>query len=76
MLGRRTIEDLGVGEDVAAEIADDVRKRDEERLEMQITEGFYAGDGGKPVAPEPLVKPSRQAKRLDKEDEVRLAAKS
>lgn len=76
MFGRRTIEALGVGEDVATQIADDVRKRDEERLEMQITEGFYAGDGRKPVAPEPLVKPSRQAKRLDKEDEVRLAAKS
>ncbi|SMH40138.1 monovalent cation:proton antiporter-2 (CPA2) family protein [Mesorhizobium australicum] len=69
MFGRRTLEGLGVSEMEALEIAEDVRRRDEERLAMQATGGAYAGSGTlttTPVSPEPLTRPSREARRLDK----------
>ncbi len=41
--GQRTLEALGVSEDEAVAIADDIRKRDEERLQIQAAEGILAG---------------------------------
>ncbi|MDB5373340.1 MAG: potassium efflux system protein [Belnapia sp.] len=53
---------LGVPEEEAADLVQDVRRRDTERLELQITGGLYAGvdliRGNRPV-PEPLTTPKR-----------------
>lgn len=60
--GQRTLEALGVSEDEAVAIADDIRKRDEERLQIQAAEGILAGQHmlhNRPVRPEPLVKPKK-----------------
>jgi monovalent cation:H+ antiporter-2, CPA2 family len=76
MFGRKTLEALGVSEDLAVQITEDVRKRDEARLRVQATEGILAGRHllfNKPVTPEPLTKPVREAKPLDKVTEETLA---
>lgn len=69
VFGRRTLEALGLDEETANAILEDVRRRDEERLELQAL-GDLQGSRDrwhtKPVTPEPLVKPTREAKRLDK----------
>lgn len=65
VFGARTLQALGVSADAASEIRDDVRKRDEERLRIQAVEGIYAGGHmlhTEPVTPEPLTKPTREAK--------------
>ncbi|PKA39566.1 potassium transporter TrkA [Rhizobium sullae] len=62
LFGRRTLEALGVDEAAAFEIGEDIRKRDEERLALQVTGGLQAGRDmlfSQPVRPEPLVKPKR-----------------
>ena len=62
LFGRRTLEALDVDEDTALSIADDIRKRDEARLELQAVDGISAGQHmlhTEPVKPEPLVKPKR-----------------
>ncbi|KQV68450.1 monovalent cation:proton antiporter-2 (CPA2) family protein [Rhizobium sp. Root1220] len=62
LFGRRTLEALGVSEVNAYEIGEDIRKRDEQRLVLQVTEGLQAGRDmlfSQPVKPEPLVKPKR-----------------
>lgn len=72
LFGRKTLEGLGIDEDRAYQIGEDMRRRDEERLAIQASEGIYAGRDKlltRPVTPEPLVKPKRQAERLDKADE-------
>ena len=43
LFGRKTLEGLGIGETEAFEIGDDIRKRDEQRLELQASEGLQAG---------------------------------
>ncbi len=71
--GRETLEGLGLDEDTAHEILEDVRRRDEERLALQAVEGIQAGRDRwltKPVTPEPLVKPKSEAKRLDKDGQA------
>lgn len=69
VFGRKTLEALGTDEGTAVAILEDVRRRDEERLELQAL-GDWEGSRNrwhtKPVTPEPLVKPVREAKRLDK----------
>ncbi|SMC92662.1 monovalent cation:proton antiporter-2 (CPA2) family protein [Rhizobium sp. RU36D] len=60
--GQRTLEALGTSEDEALAISDDIRRRDEERLEIQAAEGILAGQHmlhNRPVRPEPLVKPKK-----------------
>ncbi|MBC7311228.1 MAG: NAD-binding protein, partial [Rhizobium sp.] len=72
LFGRRTIEALGVGEDEAYAIGEDIRRRDEERLKIQVAEGLHAGRHmlhNRPVRPEPLVKPKR-ATALSEPDPV------
>ncbi|OWV71915.1 potassium transporter TrkA [Rhizobium sp. R634] len=62
LFGRRTLEALGVAEVDAYEIGEDIRKRDEARLVLQVSEGLQAGRDmlfSHPVHPEPLVKPKR-----------------
>lgn len=69
--GSRTLEALGMDEERALATADDVRRRDEERLRRQALEGIAAGRETiyrKPVTPEPLIKPKREARRLDHAD--------
>tara|TARA_R110002020_G_scaffold96186_13_gene230577 strand:+ start:4824 stop:6641 length:1818 start_codon:yes stop_codon:yes gene_type:complete len=69
VFGRKTLEALGTTEDLALEISDDVRRRDEERLALQAVEGILAGSDKlltRPVTPEPLIKPKRESERLDK----------
>ncbi|MBX4954680.1 monovalent cation:proton antiporter-2 (CPA2) family protein [Rhizobium lentis] len=64
LFGRRTLEALGVSEVDAYEIGEDIRKRDEARLALQVSEGLQAGRDmlfSHPVRPEPLVKPKRAA---------------
>jgi CPA2 family monovalent cation:H+ antiporter-2 len=63
LFGRRTLEALGVSEVDAYEIGEDIRKRDEARLVLQVSEGsLQAGNDllfSTPIKPEPLVKPKR-----------------
>lgn len=62
LFGRRTLEALGMSEAEAAEIGDDIRQRDEERLQIQAVQGLGAGREklfNSPVRPEPLIKPKR-----------------
>lgn len=68
VFGRRALEELGVSEDLAYEIVQDIRQRDEDRLHLQAAEGLSAGNDlllTRPVTPEPLVKPTREAQRID-----------
>ena len=68
LFGRRTLEALGLDEDMAAAISDDIRRRDEERLVLQAAEGLQAGRHmlySRPVTPEPLVKPKRMPEDFD-----------
>jgi monovalent cation:H+ antiporter-2, CPA2 family len=62
LFGRRTLEALGMSEAAAEEIGNDIRRRDEERLEIQAVQGLGAGRAllfNEPVKPEPLIKPKR-----------------
>jgi CPA2 family monovalent cation:H+ antiporter-2 len=71
LFGRRTLEGLGVSEDEAYEIGEDIRRRDEERLKLQAQEGIQAGRDlmhNRPVKPEPLVKPKRQVQTVPDEE--------
>lgn len=73
LFGRRTLEGLGVSEDEAYEIGEDIRRRDEERLKLQAQEGIQAGRDlmhNRPVKPEPLVKPKRQVQTVPDEETI------
>ena len=62
LFGRKTLEALGVSEEEAYEISQDIRRRDEERLALQAVEGITAGRDllqKTLVKPEPLIKPKR-----------------
>jgi CPA2 family monovalent cation:H+ antiporter-2 len=70
LFGRRTLEALGVSETDAYEIGEDIRRRDEQRLVLQVTEGLQAGRDmlfSQPVKPEPLVKPKRPLEAFDED---------
>jgi glutathione-regulated potassium-efflux system protein KefB len=43
VFGRATLKELGVPDEEADEIMDDVTKKDAERFEMQVVGGIYAG---------------------------------
>jgi CPA2 family monovalent cation:H+ antiporter-2 len=73
LFGRRTLEGLGVSEDEAYEIGEDIRRRDEERLKLQAQEGIQAGRDlmhNRPVKPEPLVKPKRPLQAVPDEETI------
>lgn len=64
VFGGRTLQALGMSEAETAEIVDDIRRRDEERLKIQAMQGIGAGREmlfNMPVRPEPLIKPKRTA---------------
>jgi CPA2 family monovalent cation:H+ antiporter-2 len=64
LFGQKTLEGLGIAESEAVEVTDDIRKRDEARLQLQSVEGISAGREmlfNQPVQPEPLVKPRQEA---------------
>ena len=68
VFGAKTLQGLGVSEELARQIRDDVRRRDEERLSIQAVEGLYAGGHmlhTAPVTPEPLTKPTRESKIIN-----------
>lgn len=72
VFGRRVLIDLGVDEAEADEIILDVRRRDEQRLEMQIAGGLRAGltlmrGNIATTQPAPLVVPRREGEGLNKE---------
>ncbi len=76
VFGHRTLTTLGVSVEDADEIIEDVRRRDAERLQIQIADGIYAGNallqgntGPKPV-PTPLAKPRKTAQALSEETKV------
>jgi monovalent cation:H+ antiporter-2, CPA2 family len=62
LFGQKTLEALGTSEAQTSEIGDDIRRRDEERLQIQAAKGISAGAHmlhTRPVRPEPLTKPKR-----------------
>lgn len=62
VLGQAALEGLGVPEDEAAEIIGDVRRRDTERLDLQVAGGIYAGQDlmlGNTPRPGPLTTPKK-----------------
>ena len=64
LFGQRTIEALGLPRDEAMIIRDDIRDRDEARLQVQQAQGIAAGHEfllNSPVVPEPLTKPRQEA---------------
>ncbi|MGR6431887.1 monovalent cation:proton antiporter-2 (CPA2) family protein [Rhizobium sp. PAMB 3174] len=66
--GRKTLEGLGLGQEQAMAIGDDIRRRDAERLAIQAAEGISAGMHmlhSQPVRPEPLTKPKRQVEEIE-----------
>ena len=72
VFGRHVLIDLGVDEVEADEAILDVRKRDEQRLEMQIAGGLRAGlslmrGNIATTQPAPLVVPRREGKALNEE---------
>ena len=76
--GQAVLEELGLPEDEAAEVIADVRRRDEARLDLEVTGGLGAGRammrGNMPTPkPTPYIKPHREG-RLVNEDEAPLDA--
>ncbi|MDZ4362134.1 monovalent cation:proton antiporter-2 (CPA2) family protein [Brevundimonas sp.] len=70
--------DLGLSDEEARETIDDVRRRDEERLTLQLAGGLQAGrslmrGNASTPQPAPYVKPRREGKLLN-EDDVESAA--
>lgn len=66
--GEEVLKGLGVPPEEAAEITADNRRRDEERLELQISGGLYAGRTllrGNISIPTPLTPPKREGKVVD-----------
>ena len=75
IFGQKALETLGTSQELAQEITEDVRQRDEDRLHVQAAEGIMAGGQflfNKPVTPEPLVKPAREGKAMDKATEEKI----
>ena len=75
LFGRRILEGLDMDGERALAISDDIRERDEERLQLQAVEGLAAGRQmlhNKPVRevkPEPLMKPKNKAEKREEEEE-------
>jgi len=72
VFGRKVLVDLGVEEDEADEIIEDVRQRDQQRLEMQMAGGLRAGlslmrGNIATTQPAPLIVPRRGGEALNKE---------
>ena len=73
IFGGEALRELGVPDDEVAEVIDGVRRRDTERLELQMTGGLQAGRDltfkNQPT-PTPLTLPKREARPLSEETAV------
>jgi glutathione-regulated potassium-efflux system protein KefB len=70
VFGEATLARLHVEPEEAAELIADVRRRDAERLDMQLTGGLYAGTGllkGNAPVPAPLSQPRRPGRVMNEE---------
>ena len=72
VFGEQVLIDLGFSADEARETIEDVRRRDEERLSLQLVEGIQAGrslmrGNIATTRPEPYVKPRREGTPLNEE---------
>ncbi len=72
VFGEQVLVDLGFNAEDARETIDDVRRRDEERLTLQVSGGLQAGRNlmrGNMVTPQPApyVKPRRESRPLNEE---------
>ena len=70
VFGRETLRGLGIDDIQAQAIMDDIRKRDTERLEMQMLDGIEAGREKlhiTPMTPEPLQAPKREGKIINED---------
>jgi glutathione-regulated potassium-efflux system protein KefB len=79
VFGEEALKALGVPPDEAAEITEDNRRRDAERLELQLSGGMYAGRTllrGNISLPTPLVPPKREVKVVDAETSAAMDEKS
>ncbi len=68
--GEAALRAIGVDPETAADVAADVRRRDEERIELQITGGIQAGRDlmhSNRMKPTPLTPPSRAGQALNDE---------
>jgi len=70
--GEHVLKDLGFSEDEARDTIADVRRRDEERLTLQVTGGLQAGrslwrNNTSTPQPEPYIKPRREGQALNEE---------
>jgi glutathione-regulated potassium-efflux system protein KefB len=66
--GEQALIGLGVPADEAAEVSADARRRDAERLELQLSGGMYAGRSllrGNISIPTPLARPKREGTVVD-----------
>lgn len=73
MFGRKTLEAMGLEDMTVADIVEDVRGRDEERLSIQAA-GLK--DPGISLSnPEPLIAPKHEGRRIDRENDVPDAAR-
>ena len=72
VFGHQVLIDLGFNHEQAEETIEDVRRRDEERLSLQMVEGITAGrslmrGNIRTTKPEPYVKPRREGQALNEE---------
>lgn len=70
IIGKATLETLGVDQDETAEIIEDVRRRDAARLDAQLAGGLQAGRGffkGNMPVPAPLTPPRRPGRAANEE---------
>lgn len=72
VFGHQVLIDLGFSQEEAAATIEDVRRRDEERLALQMVEGIQAGrslmrGNIRTTRPEPYVKPRREGQALNEE---------
>ena len=77
--GEQALIGLGVPPEEAAEVTADARKRDEERLELQLSGGLYAGRSllrGNISIPTPLAPPKKEGTVVDAETAQALDQKS
>lgn len=72
----QTLTILGVEEQEAADVIADVRRRDSERLELQLTGGIHAGTGllkGNQPTPGPLIQPKQPSQTMTEETAAAIA---
>jgi glutathione-regulated potassium-efflux system protein KefB len=72
VFGQQVLIDLGFTHEEARETIEDVRRRDEERLSLQMVEGIMAGrslmrGNIRTTRPEPWIKPRREGRPLNDE---------